>query len=118
MKIAEKYRKELRELNEGTLHLPAHEQSDSKEEVERPTPEPETLQLKKTWTDEVDVVRGANNMDELEEGVKQSTNLPETSVGKPFLFPSERRLNVSEEMMIYITDISHKRALSHGPIII
>ena len=82
MQIAEKYRKELRELNEGTLHLPAHAQSESKQEAERPTPESEMLQLKKTWKDEVDVVRGANNMDESEEGLQQNTTFTETSAGK------------------------------------
>ena len=86
MKIAEKYRKELREFNEGTRHLPAHAQNGSKEE--KPIPEPETLQLKKTWKDEVDVVREANDMDnELEKGVERSPSFTETSSGKSFLFP-------------------------------
>ena len=92
MQIAEKYRKELREFNEGTLRLPAHAQSECKEEAERPTPEPETVQLKKIWTDEVDVVKGANKMNELEEGVQQNKNLNETSAGETFLYSVEQRL--------------------------
>ena len=87
MPIAEKYRKELRGLNEGTLHLPIHEQSDSKEDVHSLTAEPETPQLKKTWKDEVEVVKDANGMNELEKG-EQSIVFAETSEGEPLFISS------------------------------
>lgn len=85
MQIAEKYRKELRELNEGKLHLPTHAQGDSKEDVDSSTAEPQTPQLKKTWKDEVEVAKEANGMNELEKE-EQSTIIAEISEGEPFPF--------------------------------
>ena len=85
MQIAEKYRKELRELNGGTLHLPTHAQGDSKEDVDSSTAEPQTPQLKKTWKDEVEVAKEANSMNELEKE-EQSTIIAEISEGEPFPF--------------------------------
>ena len=85
MQIAEKYRKELRELNEGTLYLPTHAQSDSKEDVDIRTAEPETPRLNKTWKDEVEVVKDANGVNNLEKD-EQSTVTAEISEGDPFLF--------------------------------
>lgn len=99
VQIAEKYRKELRELNAGALHLPTHAQSDSKEDVDRPRAELETPQLKKTWNDEVEVVKDANGINELEK--EQRTIFAETSEGEPF-FISSGGLCVLEKTMMYI----------------
>ena len=85
MQIAEKYRKELRELNEGPLHLPTHAQGDSKEDVENPAAGPDTPKLKETWKDEVEVVKDANGLSDLEKD-EQSTVIAEISEGEPFLF--------------------------------
>lgn len=79
MQIAEKYRKELRELNEGPLHLPTHAQGDSKEENQ--TAGPDTPQLKETWKDEVEVVKDANGVNYLEKD-EQSTVIAEISKEK------------------------------------
>lgn len=100
VQIAEKYRKELRELNAGALHLPTYAQSDSKEDVDRPTAELETPQLKKTWKDEVEVVKDANGINELEKE-EQRTIFAETSEGEPF-FISSGGLCVLEKTMMYI----------------
>lgn len=100
VQIAEKYRKELRELNAGALHLPTHAQSDSKEDVDRPTAELETPQLKKTWKDEVEVVKDANGINELEKE-EQRTIFEETSEDEPF-FISSGSLCVLEKTMMYI----------------
>lgn len=90
VQIAEKYRKKIRELNAGALHLPTYAQSDSKENVDRPTAELETPQLKKTWKDEVEVVKE-----------EQRTIFAETSEGEPF-FISSGGLCVLEKTMMYI----------------
>lgn len=79
MQIAEKYRKELRELNEGPLHLPTHAQGDSKEENQ--TAGPDTPQLKETWKDEVEVVKDANGVNYLEKD-EQNTVIAEISKEK------------------------------------
>ena len=83
MQIAEKYRKELRELNESTLHLPTHAQDDTKEDADGLTTGPETPQLQKTL--QVEVVKDANGVNE-EENDEQSRVIAETSEGEPFLF--------------------------------
>ena len=80
MQIAEKYRKELRELNEGPLHLPTYAQGDSKEDMENPTAGPDTPKLKETWKDEVEVVKDANGFKD-----EQSTVFSEISESEPFL---------------------------------
>ena len=90
VQIAEKYRKKIRELNAGALHLPTYAQSDSKEDVDRPTAELETPQLKKTWKDEVEVVKE-----------EQRTIFAETSEDEPF-FISSGGLCVLEKTMMYI----------------
>lgn len=100
VQIAEKYRKKIRELNAGALHLPTYAQSDSKEDVDRPTAELETPQLKKTWKDEVEVVKDANGINELEKE-EQRTIFAETSEGEPF-FISSGGLCVLEKTMMYI----------------
>ena len=84
MQIAEKYRKELRELNEGPLHLPKHSQGDSKED--NPTARPDTLQLKETWEDEVEVVKDANGVRNDLEKDEESTVIAEISEGERFVF--------------------------------
>ena len=84
MQIAEKYRKELRELNDGPLHLPTHAQGDFKEDVENPAAGPDTPQLKETLRDEVEVVKDANGLNDLGKD-EQSTVIAEISEGEPFL---------------------------------
>lgn len=81
MQIAEKYRKELRELNEGPLHLPTHAQGDSKED--NPTAGLDTPQLTETWKDEVEVVKDANGVNDLEKD-EQSTVTAEINEGELF----------------------------------
>ena len=83
MQIAEKYRKELQELNQGPLHLPTHAQDDSKEE--NPTAGPDTPQLKETWKHEDEVVKDANGVNDLEKE-EQSTVIAEIAEGEPFFF--------------------------------
>ena len=89
MQIAEKYRKELRDLNEGAGHLPAHAQRESKREVEGHAPEPETLHLKNIIKDEVDLMRETNDTDELETGVERSQIITEITAGNFLNFYKE-----------------------------
>ncbi|PFX21993.1 Protein HOS4 [Stylophora pistillata] len=79
MHIAEKYRKELRDLKEGG-QLPAHAQKESKEQEKKETPEPETLELENISNDEVEIVREANNKDELETAVNGGLRTTEGTV--------------------------------------
>ena len=84
MQIAEKYRKELRDLNKGGGLLPVHLQKESEEEVKKEAPEPETPELENISKDEVDLVREANNKDDLETAVDRDLRITETSAGSVF----------------------------------
>ena len=81
MQIAEKYRKELRDLSKGGGLLPVHLQKESEEEVKK---EPETPELENISKDEVDLVREANNKDDLETAVDRDLRNTETSAGSVF----------------------------------
>ena len=84
MQIAEKYRKELRDLNKGGGLLPVHFQKESVEEVKKEAPELETSELEDISKDEVDLVREANNKDDLETAVDRDLRITETSAGSVF----------------------------------
>ena len=84
MQIAEKYRKELRDLSKGGGLLPVHLQKESEEEVKKEAPEPETPELENISKDEVDLVREANNKDDLETAVDRDLRNTETSAGSVF----------------------------------
>ena len=84
MQIAEKYRKELRDLSKGGGLLPVHLQKESEEEVKKEAPEPETPELENISKDEVDLVREANNKDDLETAVDRDLRITETSAGSVF----------------------------------
>ena len=84
MQIAEKYRKELRDLNKGGGLLPVHFQKESEEDVKKEAPELETPELEDISKDEVDLVREANNKDDLETAVDRDLRITETSAGSVF----------------------------------
>lgn len=84
MQIAEKYRKELRDLNKGGGLLPVHLQKESEEDVKKEAPELETPELEDISKDEVDLVREANNKDDLETAVDRGLRITETSAGRVF----------------------------------
>ena len=84
MQIAEKYRKELRDLNKGGGLLPVHLQKESEEDVKKEAPEQETPELEDISKDEVDLVREANNKDDLETAVDRGLRITETSAGRVF----------------------------------
>ena len=72
MQIAEKYRKELREYNEGTLKLPDKESKKGlKEEGERTEKSSEVPHLAISPKDGVEVVEEANSVGELEKGLER-----------------------------------------------
>ena len=85
MQIAEKYRKELRDLNKGGGLLPVHFQKESEEDVKKEAPELETPELEDISKDEVDLVREANNKDDLETAVDRDLRITETSAGCLFV---------------------------------
>ena len=84
MQIAEKYRKELRDLSKGGGLLPVHLQKESEEDVKKEAPELETPELEDISKDEVDLVREANNKDDLETAVDRGLRITETSAGRVF----------------------------------
>lgn len=89
MQIAEKYRKELRDLSKGGGLLPVHLRKESEEEVKKEAPEPETPELENISKDEMDLVKEANNKDDLETAVDRDLRITETSAGSVFcLFAS------------------------------
>ena len=64
--------------------MPVHLQKESEEDVKKEAPELETPELEDISKDEVDLVREANNKDDLETAVDRGLRITETSAGRVF----------------------------------
>ena len=83
MQIAEKYRKQLQEYNEGSLNLPAHVQNGLNEEKKAIEKTRARMpHLSETPKDEVEAVEHANSVNESEKGRESASPRPEETSGK------------------------------------
>ena len=65
--------------------MPVHLQKESEEDVKKEAPELETPELEDISKDEVDLVREANNKDDLETAVDRGLRITETGAGRDFV---------------------------------
>ena len=82
MQIAEKYRKQLEEYNEGSPNLPVHAQNGVKQEKDAAEQSVQVPHLPKTPKDEVEAVDEANTVNESEKGGESTSPRAEETSGK------------------------------------